>query len=288
MVDSVKLVEVAARDGLQNERIHLSPQERIQFITKLNDVGFEWIEAGSFVHPKAVPQMAGSDIIADYFAENAIEADLSYLVPNAKGLELAKAHKVKHIAIFVAASEAFSQANIRMSVQESFEKIKLVVKEALDSGIKVRGYLSTIFKGVNGEDVSANEVAKLSERLLEMGCYEVSLGDTTGVGKVKDTKNLIEELARRNLPLDRVALHYHDTFGNAIANIDQAYDMGIRIFDASTSGIGGCPFAKSATGNVDMLKVISWAKEKGAILPKINMDKLNEASSYIQGLLNKN
>lgn len=286
-MESIKLVEVAARDGLQNEKIHLTVDQRIVFIDLLADAGLKWIEAGSFVHPKAVPQMQGSAEIAAHYALNTSKADLSYLVPNAKGLEIAKANEVRHIAVFLAASEAFSMANIRKTIEESFELTKEVVSDALANGIKVRGYLSTIFKGVDGETVDPNYVATLSKRLLEMGCYEVSLGDTTGVGKPDDTEALLNAHKALGIDLAKIAMHYHDTFGNAIANIDKAYKMGIRVFDASTAGIGGCPFAKSATGNVDTQLVLNWAKSVGINELGIYEEKLQKAASFVQGLLLK-
>lgn len=286
-MESIKLVEVAARDGLQNEKIHLTVDQRIAFIDLLADAGLKWIEAGSFVHPKAVPQMQGSAEIAAHYALNTSKADLSYLVPNAKGLEIAKANEVRHIAVFLAASEAFSMANIRKTIEESFELTKEVVSDALANGIKVRGYLSTIFKGVDGETVDPNYVATLSKRLLEMGCYEVSLGDTTGVGEPDDTEALLNAHKALGIDLAKIAMHYHDTFGNAIANIDKAYKMGIRVFDASTAGIGGCPFAKSATGNVDTQLVLNWAKSVGINELGIYEEKLQKAASFVQGLLLK-
>jgi hydroxymethylglutaryl-CoA lyase len=286
-MEGIRIIEVAARDGLQNEKVHLSVADRIKFIDLLAAAGLKWIEAGSFVHPKAVPQMIGSDEIAAHYAVNPSSADLSYLVPNKRGLETALANKVDHIAIFLAATESFSMANIRKSVAESFEAIREVVDEALANGIRVRGYLSTIFKGVDGEVVDPNYVADLSVKLLNMGCYEVSLGDTTGVGKPEDTEALIDAFVEKNIPLEKVAMHYHDTFGNAIANIDAAYRKGIRSFDSSTAGIGGCPFAKSATGNVDTQKVLTWAKSVGIKNLGIDEASLQNAASFIEGALLK-
>jgi hydroxymethylglutaryl-CoA lyase len=286
--NSIKIVEVAARDGLQNEKVHLSVEDRIKFIDLLADARLQWIEAGSFVHPKAVPQMLGSDQIAAHYLANPSIADLSYLVPNTKGLSIAKEHGVKHIAIFLAASEAFSMANIRKTIEESFTAIKEVVDEALENGIKVRGYLSTIFKGVDGENIDSNYVATLSQKLLAMGCYEVSLGDTTAVGKPEDTEALLRALKSQGIDLAHIAMHYHDTYGHAIANIDKAYKMGIRIFDSSTAGIGGCPFARSATGNVDTQLVVNWAKSVGIKDLGIDEQKLQKAASFVQkALMNK-
>lgn len=285
--NQIKLVEVAARDGLQNEQKVLRPEQRIEFIKRLIDVGFYWIEAGSFVHPKAVPAMAGSDQVADYFRRYTVQADLSFLVPNAKGLSIAQQHHVKHIAVFLAATEAFSQANIRMGIDESFQKIALVISEAINAGIKVRGYLSTVFKGVNGEDVDPHYVAELSRKLLAMGCYEISLGDTTGVATVDQTEALVNALIDREISLNKIAMHYHDTQHRAIENIDKAYDLGIRVFDASTAGLGGCPFAKSATGNVDMISVLHWADRKGVHYGSIDQKKILDLTKYIRALLNK-
>lgn len=287
MNEPIRLIEVAARDGLQNEAKTLSVADRISFIQQLADAGLYWIEAGSFVHPKAVPQMKGSDEVAAYFKTNPIRADLSYLVPNMRGLESALAQDVKHIAVFLAATESFSQANLRKSIEESFEMIQPVMKEALANDIKVRGYLSTVFKSVDGEPTSPEYVAHLSERLLEMGCYEISLGDTTGVGTPEATEELIAAHVKLGISLNEVALHYHDTFGHAIDNIDCAYDLGIRSFDASTSGIGGCPFAKSATGNVDMLKLIAWANRRSLDISNIDSDKLQKTANWINQVLSK-
>jgi hydroxymethylglutaryl-CoA lyase len=284
-LQELKLVEVAARDGLQNEKKILTPETRIDFIKRLAQVGFKWIEAGSFVHPKAVPAMAGSDEIADYFSQQPVDAELSFLVPNAKGLSLALEHGVRHIAVFLSATEAFSRANLRMSITESFEMISGVMAKALESDIKVRGYLSTVFGGLDNEAVDPTHVAKLANQLIEMGCYEISLGDTTGVATPEQTTALIRALVQEGISLEKIAMHYHDTHHRAIENIEQAYKLGIRIFDASTAGLGGCPFAKSATGNVDMFKVIQWADKKGLLYGEIDQKALIDLSHYIQALL---
>lgn len=284
---SIQLIEVAARDGLQNEKASLSAQERIAFIDKLHAAGLYHIEAGSFVHPKAVPQMQNSDTVAEHYKKHPTTADLSYLVPNMRGLQTAFDHDVKHIAVFLAATETFSQANIRKSIDEAFTAIVEVVQSALDAGLQVRGYLSTVFKSVQGEPVDPKKVAQLSKRLLDMGCYEVSLGDTTGVGTPVATKQLIEAHHLEGISNAKLAMHYHDTYGRAIENIDQAYELGIRRFDASTSGIGGCPFAQSATGNVDTLKVLKWASAKGLKFGPIDVELLKECAQWIQALLSQ-
>ncbi len=261
----IELVDVSARDGLQNEKnaAQLSAADKVSFIRMLAQTGLTRIEAGSFVHPKVVA-MANSGEVAELLAP--VEKEFphvlfSYLVPNLKGLERAKSIKAKEIAIFLAVSEAFSKANINQTVDESFTAIVPVIKEALASGMRVRGYISNVF-GYTDLPFSPKEVTRRSKQLLDAGCFEVSLGDTTGIGTTLQVEALIKEFNEAHIPLAKVAMHFHDTFGNAIANVAKSYELGIRTFDAAAGGLGGCPYANSPKGNLPMEALIDWCKSK--------------------------
>lgn len=262
MKGKIQLVEVAARDGLQNEAnaVTLSAAQKVAFLRALAAVGLTRIEAGSFVHPKAVPAMANSGEVGQLLAS--VEQEFprvifSYLVPNLKGLERAKEIGAKEIAIFLAVSEMFSRANINQTVDDAFANIVPTVKAAREAGMRVRGYLSNVF-GYTDLPFSPQIVAQRSRELLAMGCFEVSLGDTTALGTPEMTKQLIEALTHAGVPLDKVAMHFHDTSGRAIENVAVAYAMGICTFDAATGGLGGCPYANSPKGNLAMESLLDW------------------------------
>lgn len=288
---SIHLVEVSARDGLQNEAnaARLSAQEKVEYIRLLARAGLTRIEAGSFVKPSAVPAMANSAEVAELLRP--VQAEFpgvifSYLVPNLKGLERAQAIGAKEVAIFLAVSEKFSRANINVSVDQSFLDIQPTIEAAITAGIRVRGYLSNVF-GYDDLPFSPQEVARRSKQLLQMGCYEVSLGDTTGIGTEAQTEALIATLAKAGVPLEKIAMHFHDTFGNAIKNVARSYALGIRVFDASTGGLGGCPYANSPKGNLAMEDLVAWAKREGIGCEVANEEALAPAASYIREKLGK-
>ncbi len=291
MSGAIELVEVAARDGLQNEAaaVHLTAAQKVDFIRALAAAGLTRIEAGSFVHPEAVPAMANSGEVAALLKP--IEKEFpnvifSYLVPNLKGLERAKEIGAKEIAIFLAVSEAFSKANINQTVDEAFANIISVVDAARAEGMRVRGYLSNIF-GYTDLPFSPHVVARRSKELLAMGCFEVSLGDTTALGTPEMTRQLIEALKEEGIALEKVAMHFHDTTGRAIENVAVSYDMGIRVFDAATGGLGGCPYANSPKGNLAMEALVSWANGKGITTSVKDISLLTEAGESMRRALGK-
>jgi len=248
MKGAVEVIEVGARDGLQNERVQIPTEAKVAFIEALVQAGARQIEVGSFVHPKWVPAMADSDAV---FAAITRKPGVRYvgLVPNERGYERALAAGCDTIALFTAASEGFAQANINMSVRESLDVFRTIAARARADGIAVRGYISTIFACPYDGPVAPTAVLPIVEELLGFGCYEVSLGDTIGVGTPAHVDRISEVLLKSLTP-DALACHFHDTWGMGVANVARAIDHGYRRFDASAGGLGGCPFARSATGNV--------------------------------------
>ncbi len=290
MSTDIELVDVSARDGLQNEKNAgvLSAADKVAFIRMLAQTGLTRIEAGSFVHPKVVAMANSGDVAAllEPVEKEFPNVIFSYLVPNLKGLERARAARAKEIAIFLAVSEAFSKANINQTVDESFNAIVPTVKEALAAGMRVRGYLSNVF-GYTDLPFSPTEVARRSKQLLDMGCFEVSLGDTTGIGKPDMVDALIAALKEQGVPLAKVAMHFHDTFGSAIANVDRSYGLGIRIFDAATGGLGGCPYANSPKGNLAMEALVGWCQSKKLSCAVSDLAVLQRATVFIRDKLGK-
>lgn len=246
--ERVRIVEVGPRDGLQNEKAVVPTATKVELVDRLSAAGLPAVEAGAFVSPKWVPQMADT---ADVLAAIARRPGVSYpvLVPNEKGLDAAIASGVEEIAVFGAASESFSRKNINCSIDESIERFRPVATRALERGMKVRGYVSCVLGCPYEGDVPAAKVAEVAERLLGIGCYEVSLGDTIGVGTPMRARALIGTVAER-VPIARLAVHYHDTYGQALANILASVEEGVAVVDSSVAGLGGCPYAKGATGNV--------------------------------------
>src|SRR5882724_10008127 len=247
-IDHVDVVEVGPRDGLQNQKVTIPTEVKIELITALADAGLHTIEAGAFVSPKWVPQMADTAAVYRNIPKDP-GVDYPVLVPNMKGLDRAIEAGVKSIAIFTAASETFNQRNINMSIDESFENYAPVVHRARAEGMRVRGYLSTAFGCPYEGDVAPEKVLEVSARLLDLGCYEVSVGDTIGVGTPVQVQGVIGILLQV-IPVSKVAMHFHDTRGTALANTLAALEMGIATFDASSGGLGGCPFAPGASGNL--------------------------------------
>lgn len=280
----VKLVEVGARDGLQNEPVIVVATDKIALINRLGATGLSVIEASSFVSPQRVPQMADA---ADVLAGIERLAGVSYpvLVPNRKGLEAALSAGAEEIAVFAAASETFSQRNINCSVAQSLERFAEVAGQALSQGMKVRGYISCVAGCPYEGDVAPATVAELALRLVELGCYEISLGDTIGVGTPGQIKALLEVVAGK-VPVKQLAVHFHDTYGQALANILVALEAGVAVVDSSVAGLGGCPFAPGASGNVATEDVLYMMNGLG-IHTGVDLDRLIEAGLFICNLLNR-
>ncbi|HCD84707.1 MAG TPA: hydroxymethylglutaryl-CoA lyase [Agrobacterium sp.] len=245
---TVKIVEVGARDGLQNESGEVSTAIRIELIERLAAAGLTVVEAGAFVSPKKVPQMAGS---RDVFQGIKRRRGTTYpaLVPNKKGFEAAIETGVTEIAVFVSASEGFSQHNIACSRAESLERLRDVAEAATDRDVRMRGYVSCIAGCPYDGAVAPDDVAAMAEALVALGCYEISLGDTIGVGTAGQIRKLIEHISTR-IPREKLAMHFHDTYGQGVANVLASLEEGISVFDSSVAGLGGCPFAPGASGNV--------------------------------------
>ena len=280
----VRIVEVGPRDGLQNEKTPVSTEIKVELIRRLGAAGLKTIEATSFVSPKWVPQMADN---AEVFAAIEKLPDVSYpvLTPNMKGFEAARAAGAKEVAVFGAASESFSQKNINCSIAESLDRFRPIVEAAKAADIKVRGYVSCVLGCPYEGEVPPLAVADVAQALLEMGCYEVSLGDTIGTGTPERTKDMIEAVARR-VPLKKIAGHYHDTFGMAAANIYASLQMGIGIFDSSVAGLGGCPYAKGASGNVATEDVVYMLEGMG-VKTGVDMEQLLAATNAMSAVLGK-
>lgn len=281
---SVKLVEVGPRDGLQNEVATLAVDDRVALIDRLSRTGLPVIEVGSFVSPARVPQMADT---AEVLARIAKRPDVSYpvLVPNMKGFEAARRAGVTEISIFAAASESFSKANINCSVAESLERFAPVCRAASAAGIRMRGYISCVLGCPYEGEVAAEAVASLAARLSEMGCYEISLGDTIGVGTPGKAQALVDAVAEF-VPRDRLAAHFHDTYGQALANIYAVMEGGVAVIDCAVAGLGGCPFAPGATGNVASEDVLYMLDGLG-IETGVDLEALAEAGRYISERLGR-
>ncbi|MDB3926187.1 hydroxymethylglutaryl-CoA lyase [Porticoccaceae bacterium] len=275
--NAVKIVEVGPRDGLQNEAVSLDIATKVELIERLASCGLKNIEAGSFVSPKWVPQMAGSDEVFNQLGAN--ESVYTALTPNMRGLERAMECNVKEVAVFAAASEAFSEKNINCSIDESLAKFEAVIQKASMANIRVRGYISCVAGCPYQGDVDNHRIKDITSALLSMGCYEVSLGDTIGVATPEITERLLTELLK-TIPPQKLAMHMHDTYGRAIDNIKQSLAMGISTIDSSVAGLGGCPYAEGASGNVATEKVIRLLDELN-IAHGVDLQKLSQASQFI-------
>jgi len=280
----VRLVEVGPRDGLQNEKQPISVADKVRLVDDLSAAGLEYVEVGSFVSPKWVPQMAGS---AEVFAQIKQKAGVTYaaLTPNLKGFEAAMLAGVKEVAVFAAASEAFSQKNINCSIAESLERFVPVMDAARAQGVRVRGYVSCVLGCPYEGEVAPEQVAAVARELFEMGCYEVSLGDTIGTGTAGKTRTLFEVVGR-DIPRDKLAGHFHDTYGQALANVYASLLEGIQVFDSSVAGLGGCPYAKGASGNVASEDVLYLLNGLG-IHTGIDLDALIAAGERICAVLGR-
>lgn len=280
----VRLVEVGPRDGLQNEAQPISVADKVQLVDALSAAGLGYIEVGSFVSPKWVPQMAGS---AEVFAQIQRKPGVIYgaLAPNLRGFEDALAAGVKEVAVFAAASEAFSQRNINCSISESLERFAPIMAAAQQQGVSVRGYVSCVLGCPYEGQVAPEQVAAVARELYAMGCYEVSLGDTIGTGTAGATRRMFEVVGK-DVPRAKLAGHFHDTYGQAIANLYASLLEGINVFDSSISGLGGCPYAKGASGNVATEDVLYLLNGLG-IETGIDMDKLLVAGQQICSVLGR-
>ncbi|MEM8937234.1 MAG: hydroxymethylglutaryl-CoA lyase [Pseudomonadota bacterium] len=284
MSDTVTLVEVGPRDGLQNESGVVDADVKIELVERLANLGLKNVEAGAFVSPKWVPQMATS---ADVMAGINRRDDVSYpvLTPNMVGYEKAREHKADTIAVFGAASESFSKKNINATIEESIERFKPVIAAAKEDGVRVRGYVSCVLGCPYEGEIPISNVVNVSTTLYELGCYEISLGDTIGVGAPPRTRALFHALAQE-LPVSALAGHFHDTYGQAIANIYAAMDEGARVFDSSVSGLGGCPYAKGASGNVATEDVV-YSLGRSGVETGVDLDGLVDTSWWISEKLDR-
>jgi len=274
----VRIVEVGPRDGLQNETGKVPAAVKVELIHRLADAGLRAIEATAFVSPKWVPQMADhAEVMAGIEKKSGVAYPV--LVPNMKGFETAREAGAKEIAVFGAASETFSRKNINCSIAESLDRFAPIVEAARASRMRVRGYISCVAGCPYEGEVKPQAVARMAEKLDTMGCYEISLGDTIGVGTPRTIRSMIEAVARK-VPVGKLAGHYHDTYGQALVNIYASLEAGVKIFDSSVAGLGGCPYAKGATGNVATEDVIYMLDGLG-IETGVDLEKLFRAGQFI-------
>lgn len=284
MMETVKIVEVGPRDGLQNEKLAVTTEIKLELIERLAETGLRSIEATSFVSPKWVPQMADHVDVMRRMMRHP-EVDYPVLTPNLQGFEAAVAAGAKEVAVFAAASESFSQRNINCSVAESIERFRPVFAAAARQGVRVRGYVSCVVACPYEGEIAPDRVAEVSERLHDMGCYEVSLGDTIGTGTPASIQLMLEAVAKR-VPVGQLAGHYHDTYGMAAANVCASLDFGVRVFDSSVSGLGGCPYANGASGNVATEDLVYLLRGLG--MPTgVDLDRLVDVSAWISGALKR-
>ena len=282
MGERIAIVEVGPRDGLQNEKQIVSVETKIALVERLAEAGLKTVEAGAFVSPKWVPQMAASD---EVMARIRRRAGVSYpvLTPNMKGYEGARAARADTVAVFGAASESFSQKNINCSIAESLERFAPVIEAAKTDGIAVRGYVSCVLGCPYEGDVPLKNVVRVAKALYDIGCHEISLGDTIGVGTPEETRAMIRAVASE-VPVSALAGHYHDTYGQALSNIWASIEEGVQVFDSSVSGLGGCPYAKGASGNVATEDVV-YSLERSGLETGVDLDAIIEISRWISSEL---
>ncbi len=280
----VRIVEVGPRDGLQNEAKPVPVEVKVELIDRLTDAGHTTVEAGSFVSPKWIPQMANTDQV---MARIKRRPGVSYpvLVPNKQGFNAAVEAKCEEVAVFAAASESFSRKNINCSIAESLERFAPVLEAARQHNIRVRGYVSTVVGCPYEGDIAPAAVADLAEKMFAMGCYEISLGDTIGVGTPAKCVAMVEAVAAK-VPREKLAVHFHDTYGQALANILAVMDHGITVMDTAVAGLGGCPYAKGASGNVGTEDVVYMLNGLG-IAHGVDLDKLAATGRFITQALGR-
>lgn len=275
---SIRIVDVSPRDGLQNIKQNVSTADKVGLINRLQQAGVNNIEVASFVSPKWVPQMADAvDVLAQLDLNNGI--NYAVLTPNLKGVERALECDVKEIAVFSATSESFTQKNTNCSIDESLQRIEELMRPAIAQNVRVRGYVSCVLGCPYDGDIAAEKVAEVSEALIDLGCYEVSLGDTIGIGTPLKAKRMLDVVLSK-VSADKIGLHFHDTRGQALANLLACLEYGVASIDASVAGLGGCPYAKGASGNVSTEDVVYMLHGMG-IETGINLEKLAAAGQYI-------
>ena len=284
MQNSIRIVEVGPRDGLQNEKQIVDVSTKVELVERLAAAGCKIVEAGAFVSPKWVPQMAASD---EVMAKIKRLPGVSYpvLTPNLKGYEGARAAKADMVAVFGAASESFSQKNINCSIPESLERFTPVIDAAKADGVRVRGYVSCVLGCPYEGKIPLSNVVRVSKALYDMGCFEISLGDTIGVGTHDEARAMIRAVAGE-VPVSALAGHYHDTYGQALSNIWASIEEGVRVFDSSVSGLGGCPYARGASGNVASEDVI-YSLHGSGFETGVDLDAMVEISVWISSALGR-
>lgn len=282
----VRIVEVGPRDGLQNEKQVIPADTKLALIRRLEAAGLKAIEATSFVSPRWVPQMGdNTEVLTRVLAKAAPGVDYPVLTPNMKGFEAALAAGAREVAVFGAASESFSQKNINCSIAESLERFRPVLEAAAAADVRVRGYVSCVAGCPYEGAVAPGAVAEVAGTLFDMGCYEVSLGDTIGSGNPASIRRVLEAVMRR-VPLELLAGHYHDTYGMAVANIHASLQVGVSVFDASVAGLGGCPYAAGASGNVATEDVV-WLMNSLGVETGIDLEALVDTAAWISGELGR-
>ena len=284
MSDEVRIVEVGPRDGLQNEKTPVSIAARIAFIEALVGAGLHTVEVGAFVSPRAIPQMVDSDQVLKG-VDHHPGCEFHVLVPNEKGYEAARAAGARVIAVFGSASEGFSRANINCSVAESIERFRPVITRARADGVKVRGYISCVLGCPYDGEVKPQAVIDVARVLWDLGCYEVSLGDTIGVGTPLKARELLRAVAG-HVPIAHLAMHFHDTYGQALANLYAGMEEGARVIESAAGGLGGCPYAPGATGNVATEDVVYMLEGMG-ISTGVDLSKLVKATNEISKLVGR-
>ncbi|MEQ4575489.1 MAG: hydroxymethylglutaryl-CoA lyase [Gammaproteobacteria bacterium] len=284
MNDFVRIVEVGPRDGLQNEARPIATADKIALIDRLSATGLRSIEATSFVSPRWVPQLADA---AEVYAGIAKAPGVAYpvLVPNEQGYERARQVGVQEVAVFTAASEAFNRRNTNAGIDESIERFRPVLARARQDGVRVRGYVSTVLGCPYQGEVPLADVVRVARRLHELGCYEISLGDTIGIGTPRRARAMLHAVAAE-IPLDALAVHFHDTYGQALANIAACLDEGVRVVDAAVSGTGGCPYAKGASGNVASEDVVYMLHGMG-MSTGVDLQALAATGRWLAALLGR-
>jgi hydroxymethylglutaryl-CoA lyase len=280
----VRIVEVGPRDGLQNEKAVVATAAKIELIDRLSATGLQSIEATSFVSPKWVPQLADA---AEVFAGITRKPGVAYpvLVPNEQGYDRALAVGAREVAVFSAASEAFNRRNINASIDESIERFVPVLERARSDGVRVRGYVSTVLGCPYQGEVPLGDVVRVASRLHALGCYEVSLGDTIGVGTPAKARAMLRAVAAE-VPMQALAIHFHDTYGQALANILACLEEGVSVLDSAVSGVGGCPYARGASGNVASEDVVYMLHGLG-IRTGVDLDALAQTGRWLAGLLGR-
>ncbi|WP_208731051.1 hydroxymethylglutaryl-CoA lyase [Leptospira bouyouniensis] len=286
-LEKVKITEVGPRDGLQNEKTIFSTQDKFEFVNRLVESGAKHIELTSFVRKDRIPQMADAiELSAMVLPKYSSDVQFSCLTPNTKGYEAAKIAGFKEVAVFTATSESFTKKNINMTVMESFSSFQPIFDFAKTDGIKVRGYISTVVACPYEGKIQPEKTLEIAERLLDAGAYEISLGETIGVAVPDEIESLLEVLLKK-IPSSYLNCHFHDTYGMAIANTKQALSMGIRSFDSSAGGLGGCPYAKGAAGNVATEDLVYFLTREGYDTG-INLEELVKVSQFVESKLERN